>query len=113
MGVSFALTKQAQKLSISVKTAYYSLLEEVDPESKKQVWERQPLEIESQTIDVAELCEQKKLEFSIDEGLKIIFFLHKVYSDGSKTVTATLINTYKDRTKADFGLTSIHIFSLR
>lgn len=95
MGVSFALTKQAQKLSISVKTAYYSLLEEVDPESKKQVWERQPLEIESQTIDVAELCEQKKLEFSIDEGLKIIFFLHKVYSDGSKTVTATLINTYK------------------
>ena len=93
MGISFALTKSAHEFSISAQSALYLAAEETDEKTKKPLWKRNPIELPEQTVLVRDLLEQKQMEFWIDEALKLVIILHKEYSDGSKTVTATLINT--------------------
>ena len=93
MGFSFSLAKQAKEIRVSAKAALYRPQEETESETKKNLWKREPVELPEQTVWVKDLREQKKLEYWLDESLKLVMLLHREYPDGSKSITATLINT--------------------
>ena len=93
MGISFSVTAQAASVMISAEAALYILQEETDPIPKSILWKRLPVFLRNQVISIRELYDNKKLEYYVDDGLKLVLILHKVYPDGSKTITATLINT--------------------
>lgn len=93
MGISFALEADAKEIFLSAKAALYVDKEEIDKDTKKTIWERRPVKIENERIDVEVLRREKKVEIDIDAGLKLVILLHKTYEDGSVTITATLINT--------------------
>ena len=94
-GISFSVSANASSIGISAKAALYIPQENTDPEEKQVVWKRNPVALEEQSIEIQELCVRKKMEFAFCDGLILIVFLHKIYADGSKTITATLINTNK------------------
>lgn len=93
MGLSFSLSKSAKEIIISARAALYTPKEEFESETKKILWQRIPLELTEQKLSVKELQEQRTVEYWLDENLKLIISLHRKYADGSKSVTATLINT--------------------
>ena len=93
MGLSFALSNSAKELFISARAALYKPKEEFEGETKKILWERKPIELPEQKLLVKDLLERRTIELWLDEKLKLIVFLHREYFDGSRAVTATLINT--------------------
>lgn len=93
MGMSFSLSANASAINVSAKAALYVPKEEMDPETKRVLWERHQIELPEKEVNVKELQKYKRLEFPIDDGLRLLVFLHKIYSDGSKTITATLLNS--------------------
>lgn len=92
MGVSFALKKSAKEFVISAKAALYANTEELDKTTKKPLWKRQQVELLGQVVNIDILKEQRRLEFWVDNNLKLMVLLHKIYPDGGMTITATLIN---------------------
>ena len=93
MGLSFSISADVSYINVSAKAALYLPIEDTDSETKHILWERKPVELIDHVIDVERLTKQKRLEFQVDDGLRLQVFLHKVYSDDSKTVTVTLLNT--------------------
>lgn len=93
MGISFALSGKATDFIVLVKAGLYVPKEEIDQDSKRTLWERKQITSNPILVKVNELCKNKRYEIEIEEGLKLIILLHKSYKDGSKTVTATLVNT--------------------
>lgn len=108
MGISFTLTGTAKEFFVSVKAALYEPVEtsgekeeepkgpegEKDREENKNRWKRKKVELPEKAIQVAELLEHKRIIVPVDEYLEIVFLLHKVYSDQSMSVTATLMNNH-------------------
>jgi len=110
MGVSFALSDKATNLISTVKAAYYSPEEKTDDETKKALWKRSGIELKNISIDVNELVDRKRLEYNVCDGLRLIVQMHKKYADGSKTVTATLINTFLQDAKETRFWVNQHTF---
>lgn len=99
VGMSFSLSENASFIRISAKAALYTPQEGKNPETKQTEWRRTPVILEEQVVDIRELCARKKKEFVVDDTLNLEIFLHKIYPDGSKTITATLINTNTQTSK--------------
>ena len=93
MGISFSVSSDAPSINISAKAALYIPKEIIDSEKKRFQWERTPVEMIDQTIDIGQLTAQKRLELQVTNGLRLMVLLHKVYNDDSKTITITLLNT--------------------
>lgn len=110
MGISFALNHDANEFMFSVTAATYIAEEKTDEESKKTLWKRQPISLKNVSINVSELFSKKRLEFEVSEGLKLIIQVHKVYTDGSRTITASLINTFKQSPKESRAWVNHHTF---
>lgn len=103
-GITFALNANAKTFDIYPEAAKYVLIpfEEAknvlgfeDDKYKKDAnfWKRTQLEINSIKVDIQELLVGKVKRISIDGNLVLNVLLHKVYDDGTKTVTVTMINT--------------------
>lgn len=99
MGISFSVSSEALSINVSAKAALYIPQEETDPETKRVLWKREPVLFEERSVDIQNLVKHKRLEFQVDGSLTLSLILHKIYDDGSKTVTATLINTNKQSNK--------------
>ena len=110
MGMSFVLKREATDIVISAKAALYSAIDELDEVTKKPLWKRQPVELQKQTVSIAKLKAQKKIELWINEELKLLVFLHKTYPDGGMTITATLINMNKQTTRQSRSWVNQHTF---
>lgn len=110
MGMSFVLKREATDIVISVKAALYSAIDELDEVTKKPLWKRQPVELQKQTVSIAKLKAQKKIELWINEELKLLVFLHKTYPDGGMTITATLINMNKQTARQSRSWVNQHTF---
>ena len=95
MGLSFALKNDSTKFAISAKAALYKDIEEVDKDTKKLLWKRSAVELDFQTVLVSDLKKQRKIEYLVDNELKLMIMLHKIYPDGGMSVTATLVNANK------------------
>ena len=101
MGISFSLAKSASTIYISCKTAIYVPQEKAEEETKHIMWKRQPITFPKTAIDISLLIADKRLVYRVDQGLSLIVILHKTYTDGSKTVTASLVNTNRENTNSN------------
>jgi len=99
MGMSFSVSANAISVMISAKAALYVPQENLDPETKRNLWKRSPVYLDEQEVEIQELCRKKKVEYAFGGGLNLVILLHKTYTDGSKTITATLVNTNKQSFK--------------
>lgn len=103
MGISFTLLPHAGSLRCKINAAYYIPLSYSEADellhftedhkySEKTVfWKRVPLEyIFDQNISVLKV--KRKLTVKVHENLVFNIFLHKIYDDGTKTITASLVN---------------------
>lgn len=92
MGISFSLNEDIKEVQAHIKYAQYEQLkkEEQDGENSKinrPNWRRIP---KSKDINISV---EKNQTINIQEGLKLDIYRNKVYKDGSKTVTVTIVNT--------------------
>ena len=95
MGISFNVRAEQKELNLILKYAKYIKMEdnkEQKNEDEKKIyytekWQRIPKSIERK-IDISE---SKKIE--IEEGLQIKIYINKIFKDGTKTITVTVINT--------------------
>ena len=99
MGISFAVSDKACTFCISAQAAFYELGKEETEESKKVLWKRNAVILPKIDVSISELKEKRKMEYVIAEGLSLVLYLHKIYEDGSKTITVTVLNTNKQTTK--------------
>lgn len=95
IGMSFCLTNNANDFIVSVKSALYTPLEELDSETNRKIWMRQPISLDHVVVQIKDLQKTRKAKYLVDDGLCLVVSLHKTYPDNSKTITATLINTYR------------------
>ena len=93
MGISFSVSSKASSVYVSASAAIYNPEDNVEPETKRVLWKRHKVELQNQEINIRELQIQKRMELSVDENLLLVIQIHKIYEDGSKTVTISLINT--------------------
>lgn len=99
MGLSFSVLADAISITISANAALYVPQESLDPETKRPLWKRCPIHLDSQEVEIRELCRKKRVEYALDTGLNMIILLHNTYVDGSKTITVTLVNTNKQSSR--------------
>lgn len=110
MGMSFSVSGSANTITVSAKAAIYVPQEKIDEETRHELWKRNPVELNEQTIKIAELKKGRRLEITVDEGLCLVINLHKAYADHSKTVTVSLINTYKQGIKESRNWVNQHTY---
>lgn len=102
-GISFALNKTTESYNVQISAAKYiildredanKILEFKDEDYKKSAtfWKRVQLEDFNKKILVKDLVPRKYKTYNIDDGLAVKVLLHKVYKDGSRTITVSLVN---------------------
>ena len=102
-GITFSLTKDSTEFQIISKVAVYTPIprekaqeklhfKEEEFSERTEFWQREEPPLDLITVQVNDLITSKVLEFMATDKLKIQVLLHKVYGDGSKTVTVSMIN---------------------
>ena len=102
-GLSISLNENATYFEVHAKAAKYELIDRIEAQGKLQFedkayksnalfWKRKQLDIPIIKIDVESLNKGKSLKLSISENLSLNILLHKIYPDGSKTITVTMLN---------------------
>lgn len=106
-GLSFSITKNVKKIRIVPTAARYKRISEQEAQSewgfedgkfsKNNFWKREPLCLESYTLDVTELVAGRVKKIWIYKNeLSLRIILHKIYEDdGSKTISVTMVNEWK------------------
>ncbi len=110
MGISFALTDLATTLEVTVKAAQYVAEEKTDDSNKTTLWKRKAIGPIKNIVDVNTLYSKRRVDYEIAEGLKIVIQLHKTYLDGTRTVSATLLNSFEKSSRETRYWTNQHIF---
>lgn len=97
MGISFNVKVEQKELNLFLKYAQYNKIkvdkeqDDKEKEEKKNYhgerWQRTPKSVEIKV----NIEESTKIE--IEEGLQIKIYINKIFTDGTKTVTVTVINT--------------------
>jgi uncharacterized protein YktA (UPF0223 family) len=104
--VSVSLNPKIESFTVKTKAACYTLIErdkarEIlkfdDKKYKKNAyfWRRQPLQIADINIIVGDLVKGKNKTVNIARELDLSILFHKEYSDGSKTITISIVNRSK------------------
>lgn len=104
MGISFTLLPDATKVRFKINAAFYELISyggaahilgftQTDHKftEKSLSWKRVPLEYEFDQ-DISKLMVENKATEIVSNNLALNIYLHKVYEDGTKTITASLVN---------------------
>ena len=105
-GISFSVNPDITSFTISAKVAsYFPIDREVARErlkftdesykEKTMFWQRNELKIQNIPVHMKDLIKGKKLEIYIENTkLSISIFWHKEYSDGTRTITVSMINRW-------------------
>lgn len=108
VGISFTLLPHVTDIDITVKIAYYTeiLREEADKklrfsdtgkryDDEALFWRRNPKEYKTPTsIDITKMAPSERLVQQVLTNLDLRILLHKIYDDGSKTFTVSLVNNH-------------------
>ena len=105
-GISISLNHSSGILIIKSSAAKYKLITREEAQqilkfddnefkSDKRFWQRIPLDFENIRVDVSKLIVGKATSIELEENLIISVILHKRYSDGSCTVTVSMINQHR------------------
>jgi hypothetical protein len=106
--ISFSVNNNISSFTISAKAASYSIIERETARKKlnfqeeaykknAKFWQRNPIKIPSISINIGELIKgkNKKELVKTESGdilLSINILYHKIYPDGSKTITVSMVN---------------------
>ena len=104
-GISFAVNKDIDRFEIKCSAAVYGNITE--EEAREQLgfeedkykknahfWQRHQLTIEPITVVISELDVGKVKHIDIYEKLSLRVMLHKIYDDGTKTISASMVNEW-------------------
>jgi len=105
-GISFSINRNVEEIHIDAKAAMYNALSikearedkywrDGDYKKNTTFWKRKQLKPISWKIRIKELIVRKTDLIRLDEGLSIRVILHKVYDDGSMTITVSMVNENK------------------
>lgn len=119
-GFSFAVSKFDCSINVQVRTAKYSPITREEAQqilhfdddaytTKKSFWKRKPLLFDNIRINVSEFKKGRAKTVKLEDNLVLSVLLHKVYSDGSCTLTASVINKNIADEK-DFNKTNIDTY---
>lgn len=90
MGISFNVRVEQKELNLFLKYAKYSKIKS-DKESKEnyynETWQRMPKSVKTK-INI-----ERNQSIEIEEGLQVKIHINKIFTDGTKTVTVTVVNT--------------------
>lgn len=118
-GITFSLADGIKSFSVSIAVAKYRLITKdearlklgnsVDSYSESDnFWQRKIPNILPQKVNVGDLLNDNKKVIELEAGLLLVITLHKVYSDGSKTITVSLVND--NPAKRDYLLDCINSY---
>lgn len=104
-GLSFSINSGIEAFKIKSSAAQYELITEEDAKTqlgfkdgayKKNAhfWQRRSLVFSPITVSVSNLTVGKVEHISIFEKLSLRILLHKVYSDGTKTISVSMVNEW-------------------
>jgi hypothetical protein len=102
-GISFSLNKEGNSFNIDASAAKYVLIDREEAKKKLQFdeedykkavsfWQRIKLKTPTISIEVSSLEKGKNKKEMIDDNLSVNILLHKMYEDGSKMITVTMVN---------------------
>lgn len=105
-GLSFSLCKTATEFTVIPNAAKYYLITEEEArkkldfkegkyKEKAHFWQRSELNLSPIRITTDELSTGEPKKIQVFDNLLIYILLHKIYSDGSKTISVTMINEEK------------------
>ena len=120
-GLSFSLTEKARTIKIFPQAARYELITEEEARSvlgfkkgkykrKSYFWKRIPLNLNCITLDISELVNNKNKKIPLYEKLSLRVFLHKIYPDGSKTISVTMVNEWESEKESEYLNNGLHSF---
>lgn len=104
-GLSFSIYNEVEEIIIKSKAAKYNIIDrnlakdhlkfEDNKYSENTIfWQRTEINFDDIVIVVNDLIVGKALNIEIQNNLAINVLLHKIYDDGSKTITVTMINNH-------------------
>lgn len=108
VGLSFTLLPHVTSIDIKINIAYYTQISREAAEEKLHFsekgkvydnralfWQRNPKEYRTPTsLDISHVVPGEKLKKRVLENLELTILLHKIYEDGSKTFTISLVNNH-------------------
>ena len=95
MGLSFAVSQKAKTIELNATAAKYIPINNPNAEDKRFLWKRIQFDLAETEIKLDDLYEKKRMEFDVDDGLKIMAFLHKSLTGGNRIITVSMVNTNK------------------
>lgn len=118
-GISFALMADCKSFEINCFAAQYEMITEEAAAAKlgfekgtyrekAHFWQRHSLIPVRHSIDVSELKAGVVVSQQIYEKLSLRVLLHKIYEDGTKTVTVSMVNEWDS--DADYLTDALHAF---
>lgn len=113
-GLSFSINPGKKSFRVRSKAARYcqiseeSAREELGFPSDKykqgtHFWKREPVQIDDLIVSMDSVQVGKLIKYPIAAHLEIYVFLHKIYPDGSKTVTVSMVNEATGKKSDYFG----------
>ena len=111
-GLSFSLTEKVKTIKICPEAAHYELITEEEArrilgfekgkyKRNSNFWKRVPINFNCIPLDVTELTVGKVKRIPIFEKLSLRIILHKVYPDGSKTISVSMVNEWKSESEKE------------
>lgn len=102
-GITFQLGKSVSAIHVSARAFRYELIDydtankelgfaEGEYESTDAFWKRQPANEYENTIPLGKLETGRARTEEMGNGLSLHILLHRVYQDGSRTITVSLVN---------------------
>lgn len=100
-GISFSTNSEAESFIIESSAAKYTLCAKEELEEShnldafsdsKRLWKRIVLDIQPVEVSLNNLHVGKTSVVEINDGLTLRILLHKIYNDGTKTITVSMVN---------------------
>ncbi len=104
-GISFSANSGVGTFKIECAASQYELIPEEDARKvlgfeenkyKKNAhfWKRKELELAPITISISNLCIGEVIRHEISDHLSLRILLHKIYDDGTKTISVSMVNEW-------------------
>ena len=103
-GISFSTKRDANNFVVKISAAKYHLYEKEELEGDsaaekfndfERLWKRIPLNIQPIEVDINNLSVGKILKIEVYEKLSLRILLHKIYNDGTKTISVSMVNEHE------------------
>ena len=105
-GITVSINSGILEVLVKVNCAKYLLEEEIEESKteegktkriiKNRFWHRKPISVDWFPIRIDEVVVGKSEDIQIDDELNLNILVHRVYEDGSRSVTFSLVNQHNE-----------------